>query len=228
MTEKKKEPAMPMPDRSGTAEATARPLTEEERALNLPCQVRHPDAGGLCAREARAMVYGLVFCWEHGAEATVGALLELYQDAGDFLERLDNPHVPTQNAEAERALEAALGGLDGWRRSLEREEAEEEAVRRAYPEIPERVCPETAGFDYRFGPGNRYDLSDMPTEVYSDARRITHKLMRLAYEAGEDQLVEVLEYEREQASAQLSFALADYERRVGTPEEREERRRRST
>ncbi|CAA9431680.1 MAG: hypothetical protein AVDCRST_MAG28-1498 [uncultured Rubrobacteraceae bacterium] len=48
--------------------------------------------------------------------------------------------------------------------------------------------------------------------------------MRLAYEDGADWLVEVLEYERESASAQLAFALEDYERKMGTPEEQEHRR----
>lgn len=159
------------------------------------------------------MVYGLLFCEEHGAEAPAGALDELYQDAGDFLERLDNPHVPAPNAEAERTLGAAMRDLEarGW----EHEDAEEAALMRAYPVIPERVCAATTtAYDYHvFDPGGP---SGQPTEVYRDARRLTHKLMRLAYEEGADWLVEVLEYEeRESASAQMAFALEDFERKVG-------------
>ena len=204
----------PVRDRSGTAEALARPLTEEERALGLPCWVRHPSAGGLCGRNATTMVYGLLFCEDHGAEATAGALTELYQDAGDFLERLDNPHAPLSNQEAADALAAAWRMLD--RRRDEHEAPEEEALKRAYPVISERVCTETVAFDYRYGPGNEYGPGDTPTEVYQDARRLLCKEMRLAYEEGADWLVEVLEYEREAASAQLAFALEDYERKTGS------------
>lgn len=222
MTEETMERVFPRRDRSGTAEALARSLTGEERAGDLPCWVRHPSAGGLCPRSATTMVYGLLFCEAHGAEATAGALVELYQDAGDFLERMDNPYVPLPNAEAERTLRAAWRELD--RRRDEHQEAEEAALRRAYPVIPERVCYETTAFDYHFDPENPHGPNDEPTAVYEDARRLLCKEMRLAYEEGADWLVEVLEHERESASAQLAFALEDYERKMGTPEERERRR----
>lgn len=87
------------------------------------------------------------------------------------------------------------------RRSLEYEELEEAALRRAYPTIPERVCAETVAFDYRLGPDNWYVPGDPPTDAFEDARRLLCKMMRLAYEEGADWLVEVLEYEREGASA---------------------------
>ena len=218
MTEQTSGRAFPARNRSGTAEGLARPLSDEERALELPCWVRHENAGGQCPRAAAAMVYGLLFCEVHGAEATSGALSELYQDAGDTLERLDNPQAPLPNQEAVDALAAAWRMLD--RRRDEHREAEEDALRRAYPYDPERVCAETVAFDYRMGPGNWYGPGDEPTSVYEDARRLLCKEMRLAYEEGADWLVEVLEYEREAASAQLAFALVDYERKVGTPEER--------
>lgn len=211
--------ALPVRDRSGTAEAIARPLTDEERASGLPCWVRHPNAGGLCGRRpATTMVYGLLFCEVHGAEARAGALAELYKDAGDFLGTLDNPHVPRPNAEALRALRAAREDLET--RGREHEDAEDAALGRAYPTIPERVCRETVGFDYRLGPDNMFGPREQPTDVYRDARHLLCKQLRLAYEESADWLVEVLEYEREAASAQLAFALEDYERKMGTPEER--------
>lgn len=46
--------------------ATENPTTGSERAL--PCVVRHPDAGGQCARPATMQVYGLEFCGIHGEE----------------------------------------------------------------------------------------------------------------------------------------------------------------
>lgn len=214
--------ALPVRDRSGTAEALARPLDDDSRAREFPCWARNPSD---CGRTATTMVYGLLFCEIHGAEAKAGALAELYQDASDFLERIDNPHVPAPNAEAERALRAAITELDRRRGEHEDpEDAEEAAVRRAYPYDPDRVCYETVAFDYRFGPGNWYGPMDQPTEVYRDARRLLCKEMRIAYERGADWLVEVLEYERESASAQFAFALIDYERKVGTPEERARKR----
>ena len=45
-----------------------------------------------------------------------------------------------------------------------------------------------------------------------------------ASEEGADWLVEVLEYEREFASAQLAFALEDFERKTSTTEERRPRK----
>ncbi len=207
------ERALPVRDRSGTAEALARPLDDDPRAHEFPCWVRHPSAGGLCGRTATTMVYGLLFCEIHGAEATAGAIAELFQDAGDVLERLDNPHAPHPNQEAANALEAAQRKLDRRRGEYEEDEA---ALRLAYPVIPDRVCYETVAFDYRFGPGNEYGPGDQPTEVYQDARRLLCHQMRVAYEEGADWLVEVLEYERESASAQLAFALEDYERKTGS------------
>ncbi len=41
--------------------------------------------------------------------------------------------------------------------------------------------------------------------------------MRIAYDWGANWLVEVLEYEREAASAQLAFALEDSERKTWSP-----------
>lgn len=69
--------------------------------------------------------------------------------------------------------------------------------------------------------GIEHGPDDEPPYIYENARGLLCKLTRLAYEEGADWLVEILEYEREAASAQLAFALEDYERKAGTPEERE-------
>jgi hypothetical protein len=61
--------------------------------------------------------------------------------------------------------------------------------------------------------GNDPDQDDPPSEWYRVQRRLLHHFMRLAYQAGEDHLVEVLEPHRELASAQTAYALADYEER---------------
>jgi hypothetical protein len=48
---------------------------------------------------------------------------------------------------------------------------------------------------------------------FSQPRLLLHHFMRLAYEDGEDWLVEILEVERESVSAQLSFVYAVLEER---------------
>lgn len=204
------EPAHPRADRTGTARSIARELTPEEleQAAGLPCFVHHEDAGGQCGRTATMFVYGILLCEVHGAEARAGALSELYDDAADFLDRLDNPHVPIENEEAARAVKAAIRELDDKRD--EAGEGEWELLRRAYPTIPERVCSETPGHDYS-------EPRPTPMDVYLDSRRLLCGMMRTAYLKGEDWLVETLEIEREAASAQASFAIEDYETRVGPP-----------
>ena len=199
-----------MGNNRGLPEGLARTMTEEERAEELPCFVRHPDAGGSCGREAEMMVYGLAFCSVHGAEAEVGALRELFEDASDFLQRLDNPHYPIPNAAAEHAVQQAVANLGAgrWPSDIE----EDELVRIAYPVIEQQVDSEIREFDYRNTRG-----VPTPGDDYLDARALLHKLMRQTYEEGVVWLVEQLEYEREHVSAQAAFALEDYNRRVGVP-----------
>lgn len=82
-----------------------RTMTDEERAEELPCFVQHEDAGGRCGHLANTYVYGLAFCEAHGAEAGAGALYQLRQEAGEFFERLRNPHVPALNELVDQELE---------------------------------------------------------------------------------------------------------------------------
>jgi hypothetical protein len=178
-----------------------------------PCVVRHPAAGGRCERSAVIEVYGLEFCEVHGAEAKSGALEELYFDAANFLERLDNPHIPPPNPVARQALREAVEGLraaECWAYGEPGEEANA-ALLRAYPLIPERMDRDAADFDYH-NPGG----GETPVDWNYRERMLIHKLMRLAHQDGcVDYLVELLEEQREYVAAQEAFALADQERKLG-------------
>jgi hypothetical protein len=156
----------------------------------VPCFVRHPDAGGKCLNLAVMKVYGLPFCEIHGAEAKAGALEEFYYDAANFLARLDNPHVLEPNPAALHALREAVSGLRKEERRAT-DGSSDAALRKAYPVIPERVDEDALDFDYD-------DRGQEPRETPVDwnyrSRMLIHKLMRDAHEAGHDHyLVEMLE-----------------------------------
>jgi len=186
------------------AESLVRELTGRER--DLPCFVRHEDAGGKCDRNAVVQVYGLKFCELHGTEARTGALKELYEDAREFMQRLDNPHVEPPNAAVLAIVRDTASML------LDAQKKDEDAIRRAYPVIPERVEEDTQDFDYE-DPNPRSG----PVDWNSDLRHLVHKLMRLAFEQRATWLVESLELDRKHVTAQLSFALADCEEKVSGP-----------
>ncbi len=150
----------------------------------------------------------MLFCEVHGAEARAAALVEMYQDAADWLEVLDNPHVPQPNPAALYALHSAVKGLEAA--VIEAQEAQDAALPRAYPWIEERVDTETAGFDW-----SNPDGYATPDVVFWRASQLVCKLMRLAHAEGAMGLVEVLEPYRESASAQYAFALEDCERKTG-------------
>ena len=59
-----------------------------------------------------------------------------------------------------------------------------------------------------------------PYEVYRDALMLLHRLMRLAFEAEADWLVETLEIKRESVAEQAAYALA-LERGAGLRPEHE-------
>ncbi len=97
------------------------------------------------------------------------------------------------------------GRREMTRRCSEAEKAQDAALVRAYPvaKLEERVDPETIEHDYH-NPNPNKD----PVDIFFDARMYTLRLMRLSWSAGQNWLLEVLEEEREGASAQLAFALA--------------------
>lgn len=176
---------------------------------NVHCFVRHPDAGGACERPAVMEVYGLPFCEIHGVEAKAGALAEIYDAADMDLDRLDNGQAPWQNPVTGWRIEQAR--VKVHEQAIAASRAEKPALLRAYPVIPERVDIHTRDYDY-WTPTE--DLT--PADSFSEARRLLHKMMRIAHGGGDSWLVEDLEYKREGASAQLAFALEDFERRART------------
>ncbi len=168
----------------------------------LPCFVHHEDAGGRCERTATTRVYGLAFCELHGEEVRAGALLEAYHEAAYFFDRFRNPHTPDFNEVVERELVAAVGRMRGEGPS---DEDYQDALRRAYPDVPEKV---RAGV-LRWEEDTDHAREAGPVDCLLDTLMTMHKLLRLAYEDGESWLVEVLEYEREAVAAQADYALRD-------------------
>ena len=192
-------------ERNGT-EAIAFELPKGNEFRGMTCVVRHQDTGvgeGGCERPATIMVYGLPFCAEHGTEAKVGALEEMYIDAQEFLERFDTGEVAAlDNPELLRLIRAAASEAETG--VIGAEAATTEALMRAYPFREEHTDLETLSFDYRDP-----DRGAPPSEGYRDSRTLICKLMRLAYQGGEEELVRVLELHRESAAAQLAYAVAD-------------------
>ncbi len=95
------------------AEALVVDIPEGDEWREVPCWVRAETAGGPCKRMPSVVrVYGLPFCEDHGAEAKAGALEELYNDAAQVLELLDNPHAREHNPEALRIIRAGITELN--------------------------------------------------------------------------------------------------------------------
>jgi hypothetical protein len=174
-----------------------------ELERGLPCVVRHPDAGGRCQRTATIKMYGILnFCGLHGEEARVGALMELYQDAGYFFDRFRNPHVPDMNPLIERELAAAIRRMNDEGPS---DNDHYEALSRAYPNPPEKVREIILLWER----DERVNQGPMPVDLLLDSLQTLHKLMRLAHEDGEDWLTEILEYQRQECAARAACALGD-------------------
>lgn len=176
----------------------------------LRCSVHHRHAGGWCEREGVMQIYGLSFCEVHGAEARAGALAEIYHNAGNALEDLLGPEDASANVAALAVIHAGIEEVRG--RCIEAEKAQDDLVRRAYPVIPELVCPETTEYD-PFTPSETFS----PADFYMDDRIHVHRLMRLSWSVGQYWILESLEEHRECVSAQLAWALEDVERKVGKP-----------
>ena len=175
----------------------------EPRLFHGRCCVRHEDAGGRCDREATLEVYGLLFCEVHGPEVRVGALGEVYFDAGWFVEYLDTAGGFAQpNPALVASVKAA--NVDFMRRSS-KEDVEDDVLRRAYRLLPERVDPETVEhYSDRDWPGKYH--YEAPYDHYLHVRMLIHHLMRVAYQDGARRIVEILERERERVAAQAAYA----------------------
>ena len=175
----------------------------------MPCFVHHPDAGGLCGREAVMKIYGLDFCEAHGEEVRIGAVFEQLREVETLFEGFRNPHVTASGSDIERALRSTLDQLHAgappvdeyWR-----------ALLQAYPNPPEDVRERVRRWQLDEG-SEGFGVFDLLT----DTQHTLHRLMRIAYEDGERWLVEVLEEYRQSIGAQAAVALADLEERAGNP-----------
>ncbi len=173
---------------------------DNELERGLPCVVRHPDAGGRCQRTATVRMYNVLnFCPEHGEEAKVGALMELYQDAGYFFDRFRNPHVPDLNNLIERELAAAIVRMNDEGPS---DDDHQRALSRAYPNPPEGVREMIRLWEC----DERANRGPAPVDLLLDSYYTICKLMRIAFEDGEDWLVEILEDQRQETAARAAFA----------------------
>jgi len=172
----------------------------------------HRDAGGWCERPAVLEAYEFPFCEVHGAEIKAGILAEIYHDAGNVLEDASASEDTSMNPAAWVHLDG--GWRDMVRRCAEAEEAQDAALVRAYPvaKLEERVDPETTERDY-----HKPNPNKDPVDIFFDARMYTLRLMRLSWDVGQHWMLEVLEEEREGASAQLAFALALHAQKIGAP-----------
>jgi hypothetical protein len=165
--------------------------------------VRHEDAGGRCQKAATIKMYEMLnFCPEHGEEAKVGALMELYQDAGYFFDRFRNPHTPDLNNLIERELAAAIVRMNDEGPS---DDDHQRALSRAYPNPPEGV----RGMIAQWERDCRANRGPTPLDLLLDSLFTIYKLMRLSFEDGEDWLVEILEYQRQETAARAACALGE-------------------
>ncbi len=175
-----------------------------------PCFVHHEDAGGWCERAATVEAFGIGFCEVHGAEVKAGVLAEIYHDAGEVLKDF-GPNDSSMNVAAWTHLD--VGWREMTRRCVEAEEAQAAALLLAYPFNPERVDSETNAHNYH----SPLPANDDPVDIFFDARMLVHRLMRLSWSVGQDWILEVLEEERQAASAQLAFALELRAQKLGQP-----------
>lgn len=175
------------------------PTDENERGR--PCCVYHPDAGGRCERTSTVRMYDLLcFCPEHGAEARLGALMEVYQDAAYFFDRFRNPHVPDINGLVDRELGAAVVRMNDESPS---DQEYYRALSLAYPDTPQRVREIIRQWER----DERGDGGVPPFDLLLDSLNTLRRLMRLSHEDGQDWLTEILEYQRQEMAAQAAFAL---------------------
>lgn len=143
----------------------------------------------------------LYFCPEHGEEASVGTLMELDYDAGHFFDRFRNPHVPDPNPLVERELGAAVSRMN-------EEGPTDEDYYRALPCAYPGPAPEgVRGVMVRWAADERADeRGASPVDLLPDSLMTVRKVMRFAYEDGEDWLTELLEYERQEPAARAAVA----------------------
>lgn len=166
-------------------------------ATDEKCVVDHPDAGGPCEQSIAYEVCGMPFCEMHGLEAGAGVLEELYREAYEEFERLDNTFALPLQPELLRAVR-------GHREHVRLEErrhhdSRNQLIRETFPLIRERVDQETLDWQ----PGT---CEDSPVDFWNIAYAEICSLMLKAYAGQSPWLARELESYREQAAAQCAFA----------------------
>lgn len=164
-------------------------------AADETCIVSHPDAGGPCGNGAASTVYGLPLCSRHFGEACREAHTELSVAADGV--RIGLEHATLQNHTIDRALELAINSLQFPATHADCETL----LIRTYPLKDELVDQRTK----ESTPGNGVAHAE---DYWMERRLLIHRLMRIAYDARHEDLVRLLEPLREQAAAQLGYALA--------------------
>jgi hypothetical protein len=104
----------------------------------------------------------------------------------------------------EAALRRGFDVLDAEGESADRRA--EGVLLAAFPLDRSRACGHSVA--YAEDPGARDPRHGLPSDDYRNDRLLVHRVMRLAFEADADWLVETLEGERVQVAAQCAYALA--------------------
>ncbi len=159
------------------------------------------SAHARCETAATMEVYGLPMCPAHGEEAAALAMEELVHDLENELLRPLNDSVRDLSPHIEDAIRRGMDGIPAHDHK-----PADAALLEAFPLVQQgRVCNGTLAFqrdpDAWAGYGTPFDM-------HQEARMLLHRLMRLAFEADADWLVQVLEGEREAAAEQAAYALA--------------------
>jgi hypothetical protein len=157
-------------------------------------------------------VYGEPFCEVHGAEAKAGALAKRYDDACQFLERFGARLVPAINPEALRVIRAGVSELPAV--SWEAVGDGDAALRRAYPFRQDLVDEDWQAYFE----DEDWDQGPTPEDWCRRHRMFLHKSMRLAYAECATYIVDGLERLWEHSAVQLSYVLAEAERKRAEPE----------
>lgn len=161
-----------------------------------PCFVHTPDH---CERPSTMEVYGLPMCEAHGEECASLAMEEVAHDLENELMRPLNDTVRGVSPHIEAALRAALEGIEHDHGPADA------ALLRAFPLVESKVCMGTRRY---LEDPDAFRNGLPPFDMHMESRMLIHRLMRLAFEADADWLVQVLEGERETSAAQAAYALA--------------------
>lgn len=170
----------------------------------MPCWAGRGLGGARCPHDATMEVYGKAMCAVHGEEAASGAMEEIAYDLENELQRPVNPYVRPVSPHIEHALRHGFDAIPAATDDYQRDNA---LLLAAYPLDRDRADAETVL--YAEDPdGNGRGEYEPPYDQFMGDRMLIHRHMRLAFEAGADWLVEVLEAERQQVAAQVAYALA--------------------